>query len=153
MGHSLMAICVLVALIVLARFIHGRPAVDESGLNLSMSESRASKLEDVSRFHELKAISASIFHGSSSFPAKSRQKRTSDQRIAELQTLMSLYAKYTGKRSLNATHENWQNIPLDPEKIGRRKRFVNEIPAESVATSRLIEKPKRDGDPTYPLVS
>ncbi|CAL1681402.1 unnamed protein product [Lasius platythorax] len=150
MGYSLMAIWVLVAL-VLARFIHGRPAVDESGLNLSMSESRASKLEDFS-IYEPKAIS-SLVHGSLSFPAKPRQKRLSDQRRAELETLVSL-SRITGKRSLNVTQGNWQNRPLDPEKIGRRKRFaVNQIPAELESPIRHIEKPKRDGDPTYPLVS
>lgn len=151
MGYSLMAICVLVAL-VLARFIHGRPTVDENGLNLSMSESRASKLEDFS-IHEPKAISLSILHGSSSFPAKPRQKRLSDQRRAELETMLGL-TKITGKRSLNATQGNWQNRSLDPEKIGRRKRFaVRGISAESISIIRLVEKPKREGDPTYPLVS
>ncbi|KAL6433581.1 hypothetical protein ACFW04_006579 [Cataglyphis niger] len=149
MRYSFMIICVLVVLM-LARFIHGRPAVDENGLNLSMLESHASKLEDFS-IYEPRAIS-SLKQESSSFSAKPRQKRLSDQRRAELETLISL-SRITGKRSLNMTEENGPNRKVDPVKIGRRRRFaVNQIPIELIPV-RHVEELKRDGDPTYPLVS
>ncbi|XP_029671623.1 uncharacterized protein LOC115240546 [Formica exsecta] len=148
MGYSFMAIYVLMAL-VLVRFIHGRPAVDESGLNLSMLESHASKLEDL-LIYKPRAISS--FVQGSSFPAKPRQKRLSDQRRAELETLISL-SRITGKRSLNVTEGNRPNRKLDPIRIGRRRRFVvNQIPIKLIPI-RHVEKLKRDGDPAYPLVS
>ncbi|XP_011259678.1 uncharacterized protein LOC105253379 [Camponotus floridanus] len=143
MGYSLIAICVLVALI-LARFIDGRPTVDENGL--SMLESRGSNLADFSSY-EPKAIS-SLAQGSYSFPVKSRQKRLSDQRRAELETLVSL-SRITGKRSLNVTDENGPTWQLDPVKIGRRKRFAAQIPV----SIHHVKKLKRGGDPAYPLVS
>ncbi|XP_070153683.1 uncharacterized protein [Polyergus mexicanus] len=148
MEYSFMTIYVLMAF-VLVTFIHGRPAVDESGLNLSMLESHASKLEDLS-IYEPRAISS--FMQGSSFSAKPRQKRLSDQRRAELETLMSL-SRITGKRSLNVTEGNGPNRKLDLIRIGRRRRFVvNQIPIELISI-RHVKKLKRGGDPAYPLVS
>ncbi|GAB1862192.1 hypothetical protein CAJAP_03271 [Camponotus japonicus] len=145
MGYSLIAICVFVALM-LARFIDGRPTVDKNGLNLSMLESRGSNLADFSSY-EPKAIS-SLGQGSFSFPVKSRQKRLSDQRRAELETLIGL-SRITGKRSLNVTDGNGPIWQLDPVKIGRRKRFAVQIPV----SIHHVKKLKRGGDPAYPLVS
>ncbi|XP_072758415.1 uncharacterized protein [Anoplolepis gracilipes] len=146
MGYSLMAICVLVAL-VLARFVYGRPAVDKSGLNLNMLESHGnSKLEDLS-IYELNAVS-SLAQGSS-IPAKLREKRSSDHRLAELETLLHLL-KISIKRSLNMTEYD----RLDPTTIGRRRRFaVNEIPMKLVLPTHHVERVKFDGDPAYPLIS
>ncbi|EFN66147.1 hypothetical protein EAG_15494 [Camponotus floridanus] len=112
---------------------------------LSMLESRGSNLADFSSY-EPKAIS-SLAQGSYSFPVKSRQKRLSDQRRAELETLVSL-SRITGKRSLNVTDENGPTWQLDPVKIGRRKRFAAQIPV----SIHHVKKLKRGGDPAYPLV-
>ncbi|XP_071582662.1 uncharacterized protein [Temnothorax nylanderi] len=140
MGHSLMATCVLVAALVLPRLIHGRPATNDGSV-LSMLESRVSKPED---FSEPKAISPLIVQENLSIPAKSRQRRWSDQRRAELEALVTL-SKINGKRSLT-TRGSGQ---LDPVRIGRRRRFaMDQTPTELVSI-----KAKYTGDPAYSRIS
>ncbi|XP_077270786.1 uncharacterized protein LOC143901989 [Temnothorax americanus] len=142
MGHSLMATCVLVAALVLPRLIHGRPATN-NGLVLSMLESRVSKPED---FSEPKAISPLIVQENLSIPAKSRQRRLSDQRRAELEAFVTLSKiNANGKRSVT-TRRSGQ---LDPMIIGRRRRFaMDQAPTELVSI-----KAKYTGDPAYSRIS
>ncbi|XP_012220583.2 uncharacterized protein [Linepithema humile] len=151
MKRALMAICILVAL-TLPRFIYGRPAIDNNGSMLSMSVTRASKPEDLLDY-ERKAIlhsDSTLVEENASFPIKSRQKRLSDQRRAELETLMTL-SRITGKRSLMIMAEG--NGTLDPIKIGRRRRFtLDQIPIKLLPIHH-IDKQKLDGDPAYPLIS
>ncbi|KYN06630.1 hypothetical protein ALC62_02287 [Cyphomyrmex costatus] len=84
MRYSSMTICALVVL-ALSKSICGHPANGRSLLN--MLESRISKLENIA---EPKTISTFIQQRNSPNPTKLRQKRLSDQRLAELETLMSL---------------------------------------------------------------
>ncbi|XP_018353602.1 PREDICTED: uncharacterized protein LOC108755211 isoform X2 [Trachymyrmex septentrionalis] len=86
MRYLSMTICVLVTFALL-KSICGHPATDNSRSILNMLESRVSKLEAIS---EPKAISTLIQQKNLSIPSKSRQRRLSDQRLAELETLMSL---------------------------------------------------------------
>ncbi|KYN19275.1 hypothetical protein ALC57_08452 [Trachymyrmex cornetzi] len=86
MRYLSMTICVLVAF-ALPKSTCGHPATDNGRLVLNMLESRVSKLEAIS---EPKAISTFIPQKNLSIPTKSRQRRLSDQRLAELETLVSL---------------------------------------------------------------
>ncbi|XP_024877321.1 uncharacterized protein LOC112458116 [Temnothorax curvispinosus] len=140
MGHSLMATCVLVAALVLPRLIHGRPATNDGSV-LSMLESRVSKPEN---FSEPKAISPLMVQENLSIPAKSRQRRLSDQRRAELEALVTL-SKINSKRSLTTRRSGL----LDPMIIGRRRRFaMDQAPTELVSI-----KAKYTGDPAYSRIS
>ncbi|XP_011645008.1 uncharacterized protein LOC105432085 [Pogonomyrmex barbatus] len=110
-----------------------------------MLESRVLKPEN-SLDYEQKAVS-SLVQGN--LPIKSRQRRvSSDQRRAELETLMTLSNithQTQGKRSLVIRG----NRQIDPVKIGRRRRFaVDQIPTELASI-----KVKHSGDPAYPLIS
>ncbi|EGI60186.1 hypothetical protein G5I_11629 [Acromyrmex echinatior] len=86
MRYLSMAICVLVTF-ALPKSICGHPATDNSRSVLNTLESRVSKLEAIS---EPKVISTLIQQKNLLIPTKSRQRRLSDQRLAELETLMSL---------------------------------------------------------------
>ncbi|XP_011859558.1 PREDICTED: uncharacterized protein LOC105557036 [Vollenhovia emeryi] len=142
MGRPSIATCVLVAALVLPRLVHGRPASDDNrGSVLSTLESRAPKPED---FSEPKAISSLIARENLSIPAKSRQRRLSDQRRAELETWLGL-TKINDEQSLT-TRTSRQ---LDPVRIGRRRRFaVDRAPTELVSINT-----RHIGDPAYPLIS
>ncbi|KYQ46959.1 hypothetical protein ALC60_14048 [Trachymyrmex zeteki] len=105
MRYSSMTICVIVAL-ALPKSICGHPAVDNGRSVLNMLESRVSKLEDIS---EPKAISTLIQQRNLPIPTKLRQRRLSDQRLAELETLMSLSKLYS--QSLITTSGHGQPDP------------------------------------------
>ncbi|XP_011699650.1 PREDICTED: uncharacterized protein LOC105456956 [Wasmannia auropunctata] len=142
MGHLSMATsCVLVAL-ALPRLICGRPAtIGDDGSILSTLESRVSKPED---FSELKAISSLIEQEDLKIPVKLRSKRLSDQRRAELEALVTL--SKVCPPLLQSIQENGR---LDPERIGRRKRFTVDQPPIELAPI----KGKHIGDPAYSLIS
>jgi len=57
------------------------------------------------------------------YPSWSRQKRVSDQRLAELETLLAL-ARLKGRMS--GGRSSYGFLRIDPAKIGRKKRFVGE---------------------------
>ncbi|XP_018057538.1 PREDICTED: uncharacterized protein LOC108693225 [Atta colombica] len=111
MRYLSMTICVLVTF-ALPKSIYGHPATDSRSI-LNMLESHVSKLETISK---PKAISMLIQQKNLSIPTKSRQRRLSDQRLAELETLMSLSKLVS--QSLVATSGHGQP---DPRIIGRRK--------------------------------
>ncbi|XP_012534509.1 uncharacterized protein LOC105835606 [Monomorium pharaonis] len=135
------SIILLLVALALPRLICGRPAAtDDGGSLLSMLKSHVSKSED---FSDPEVISPLVAQEALSIPAKSRQRRLSDQRRAELETLVTL-SKINGKRSLNATRGQ-----LDPVRIGRRKRFT----VDQAATELVSIKAKHIGDPAYPLIS
>ncbi|XP_011166597.1 uncharacterized protein LOC105200653 isoform X2 [Solenopsis invicta] len=143
MGHPSVVTCIFMAL-ALPSLICGRPATtDDGGSFLNTLESRASKPAE--NFSEPKAISSLISQEDLPILTKSRQRRLSDQRRAELETLVTL-SKINGKRSLNITRSYGY---LDPVRIGRRRRFA----VDQAATELVPIKEKHIGDPAYPLIS
>ncbi|XP_014476199.1 PREDICTED: uncharacterized protein LOC106745261 [Dinoponera quadriceps] len=85
----IMAICVLVAF-ALPRLTYGRAAIEQSGSASNTLLAHDSKPKDFQDHEQEKAIVTSLASGGASIPVKSRQKRLSDQRIAELETLITL---------------------------------------------------------------
>lgn len=80
---------------------------------------------------------------------KERQKRLSDQRRAELETLMAL-SKMTGKL-VTVTRGGRQ---LDASKIGRKKRSVFEMNMKNLRKLfRLSGKLGYKGNAAYPVIS
>ncbi|XP_054001685.1 uncharacterized protein LOC128888647 [Hylaeus anthracinus] len=79
-----------------------------------------------------------------------RQKRLSDQRRAELETLMALY-KMTGKLHPTVMRSGRQ---LDISKIGRRKRSVFDMNMKNLRKLfRLSGQLGYKGNAAYPVVS
>ncbi|XP_020291359.1 uncharacterized protein LOC109858477 [Pseudomyrmex gracilis] len=146
MNQLFTAVCVLIC-VLFCGFAHGRPANDNRGSDYSMLAARAPKPEDFLDY-EQSAFSTLPF-GNSLIPPKIRQRRQSDQRRAELETLMTLSrtVKIGAKRT---------NRHLDIMMIGRRRRAaLNEIGTEPAFVRRIDEPTKHDddGDPTYSLIS
>ncbi|KAL0122031.1 hypothetical protein PUN28_007078 [Cardiocondyla obscurior] len=138
--HYLMATCVLVAALLLPALVHGRPATQDNKSMLNTLESHVSQHENLSR---AKVISPPVVPEYLLIPTKTRQRRYSDQRRAELEALVTL-SKINGKRSLTTRGSR----QLDPEKIGRRRRFA----VDRAFIGSTFTKAKRIGDATYPLI-
>ncbi|XP_032686134.1 uncharacterized protein LOC116851139 [Odontomachus brunneus] len=115
----IMVICVLVVLAP-PRFIYGSPVIDHSR-SASNTLTHNSKPEDVTNYEQKKATIMSIICESASIPVKSRQKRMfqlSDQRLAELETLMTL--SLVGRILSEARYKN-------PATLNRHKRAMTRL--------------------------
>ncbi|XP_011343553.1 uncharacterized protein LOC105282920 isoform X2 [Ooceraea biroi] len=147
MQRTLMVIWILVAL-TLPGFIHGRPAADDGRSVLSMFTAHASKLEDVLDYEQKPT---SLFaQGGSLVPTKLRVNRSSDHRLSELETLMTM-SKINSKRSPLPTGQ--ASRQLDPARIGRRKRFIEKVPFEVIPIHQHTDRPKDEGNSAYSLIS
>ncbi|XP_011136319.1 uncharacterized protein LOC105181321 [Harpegnathos saltator] len=116
---SIMAICILVAL-ALPIFTCGLPAIDHSGSASKALPVRDSKPATSSDAEQKKvAIVASPYvrRESALVPEKSRQKRQSDHRLAELETLITLSL-------VSNMLSQMRYKKLDPMAIGRRRRAI-----------------------------